>query len=170
MPRSFQEDMEVLNIYLSAGHNFFGHYGKPPGNEPMIEVSEAQCVAGKGLVGDRFFDYKPDYKGQVTFFSLPVFEDLCREFGVTGVAPSVFRRNVLVDVPDLSPLIGERFAVQGIEFEGTEESKPCFWMNQAFAEGAEEAMKGRAGLRARILSDGVLRSAAKVIGDESRLG
>jgi hypothetical protein len=30
-------------------------------------------------------------------------------------------------------------------------------MNQAFAEGAEEALKGYGGLRAKILSDGVLR-------------
>jgi hypothetical protein len=30
-------------------------------------------------------------------------------------------------------------------------------MNQAFAEGAEEALKGRGGLRARILTDGVIR-------------
>ena len=30
-------------------------------------------------------------------------------------------------------------------------------MNQAFCEGAVEAMKGRGGLRAKILTDGPLR-------------
>lgn len=30
-------------------------------------------------------------------------------------------------------------------------------MNQAFAEGAEKALMGNGGLRARILTDGVLR-------------
>jgi hypothetical protein len=30
-------------------------------------------------------------------------------------------------------------------------------MNTAFAEAAEDALKGNGGLRARILSDGVLR-------------
>ena len=30
-------------------------------------------------------------------------------------------------------------------------------MNTAFAAGAEEALKGRGGLRAKILTDGVLR-------------
>jgi hypothetical protein len=34
-------------------------------------------------------------------------------------------------------------------------------MNQAFCEGAESAMKGRGGLRARILTDGLLRVDAK---------
>ena len=47
--------------------------------------------------------------------------------------------------------------VQGIRFFGTQESAPCYWMNQAFAEGAEEALKGHGGLRAKVLSDGVLR-------------
>jgi hypothetical protein len=30
-------------------------------------------------------------------------------------------------------------------------------MNEVFAEGAEEALKGHGGLRAKILCDGVLR-------------
>jgi MOSC domain-containing protein YiiM len=47
--------------------------------------------------------------------------------------------------------------VQGVRFLGTQESTPCYWMNQAFAEGAEEALKGHGGLRAKILSDGILR-------------
>jgi len=35
-------------------------------------------------------------------------------------------------------------------------------MNQAIAAGAEEFLKGRGGLRARILSDGQLRSTARL--------
>jgi MOSC domain-containing protein YiiM len=48
--------------------------------------------------------------------------------------------------------------VQGVRFLGTEESKPCYWMNQAFGEGAEAALQGHGGLRARILADGILRT------------
>jgi MOSC domain-containing protein YiiM len=47
--------------------------------------------------------------------------------------------------------------VQGVHFLGTQESTPCYWMNQAFAEGAEEELKGHGGLRAKILTDGFLR-------------
>lgn len=123
----------------------------------MIEVDEVACVAGKGLMGDRFFGWKEDYKGQITFFAHEVYERLCEQFAVTGVEPSVFRRNVITKDTDLNALIGVEFEVQGIRFLGTEESRPCYWMNQAFAEGAEDAMKGVGGLRAKILSDGVLR-------------
>ena len=72
----------------------------------------------------------------------------------------MLRRNVIVSDIDLNTLMGQTFEVQGIQFEGTEEAKPCYWMNQAFAEGAEAAMVGNGGLRARILSDGVLREEA----------
>lgn len=123
----------------------------------MIEVDEVACVAGKGLMGDRFFGWKEDYKGQITFFAHEVYERLCEQFAVTGVEPSVFRRNVITKDTDLNALIGVEFEVQGIRFLGTEESRPCYWMNQAFAEGAEDAMKGVGGLRAKILCDGVLR-------------
>jgi MOSC domain-containing protein YiiM len=69
----------------------------------------------------------------------------------------VFRRNIVTCGLDLNSLIGQEFEIQGVRFAGVEESKPCYWMNQAFAEGAEEAMKGNGGLRARILTSGVLR-------------
>ena len=149
--------MRLLHLYISPDHNFFGHHGQPPGDAPMVEVNEVECVAGKGLVGDRFFEWKENYKGQVTFFAHEVYEALCGQFGVSGVEPSVFRRNVITQGVDLNHLIGQEFEVQGVRFLGTEESRPCYWMNQAFAEGAEQAMKGRGGLRAKVLSDGVLR-------------
>ena len=148
--------MQLRHLYISPSHNFFGHHGLPPGEAPMVEVDSVECVAGKGLVGDRFFDWKKDYKGQVTFFSHEVYERLCEQFNVLGVPPSVFRRNLITRGVDLNELIRQEFEVKGVRFLGTQESAPCYWMNQAFAEGAEEAMKGFGGLRAKVLSDGVL--------------
>jgi MOSC domain-containing protein YiiM len=59
---------------------------------------------------------------------------------------------------DLNDLIGKAFTLQGIQFQGTEECRPCYWMNSAIGPGAEEWLRGRAGLRAKILSDGTLRA------------
>ncbi len=53
-------------------------------------------------------------------------------------------------------LVGQEFEVQGIRFLGTEECRPCYWMNQAFGTGSEDALKDRGGLRAQILSDDIL--------------
>ena len=62
------------------------------------------------------------------------------------------------DAVDLAAWVGQRFRFQGIEFEGSEECKPCHWMDDAVAPGVAEFLKSRfrGGLRARILSDGVL--------------
>ena len=148
--------MTVEHLYISPEHNYFGHHGQPAGQSPVIELNEASLVAGKGIEGDRFFGWKEDYKGQITFFSHEVYKDLCASLGVTGVPPSVFRRNVIVSGIDLNSLIGQEFDLQGIRFRGICECSPCYWMDQAFHPGAESALKGRGGLRARILTSGIL--------------
>ena len=152
--------IQVERIFISPGHNFFGHQGGPAGTHPTVEVSEVECVAGKGLVGDRFFNFKENYKGQVTFFSAEVFDDVCRRLGVSGKLAGVTRRNVIVRGVDLNTLIGRQFAVQGVLFEGVSECTPCHWMDNAIAPGAESALQGHGGLRARILSSGRLRAGA----------
>lgn len=149
--------MKIERLFISPAHNYVGHFGKPPGDNPIIEVEEIECVAGSGIRGDRFFDHKPDFKGQITFFEQETHEKLCQHFEVSGKGSEAYRRNVVVSGQDLNEWIGEEFVIQGIRFAGTEEAKPCFWMNQALCEGAEEFLKGRGGLRARILTDGVLR-------------
>lgn len=150
--------MLIRHIYISDDHNFFGHHGKPAGEAPMLEAAAAECVAGKGIVGDRFFDYKPDYKGQVTFFAWETYKSIRDQFDLPAdLCPSIFRRNIITEGADLNELIGKHFTVQGIEFLGSCESAPCYWMNGAVAEGAEEALKGHGGLRAKVISSGTLR-------------
>jgi MOSC domain-containing protein YiiM len=153
-------DMELVHLYLSPEHVYFGHHGKPPGEAPMVEVERARCVAGKGLEGDRFFDWKPDYKGQVTFFEWETLVALEEALGITGKPASVFRRNVITRGLRLEEWIGREFEIQGVRFWGAEEAKPCYWMDKAFAEGAEQALRGRGGLRAKVLSDGWLMRGA----------
>lgn len=149
--------MTIAHIFISPEHNFFGHHGKPPGEVPVTEVDSVECIAGQGLRGDRFFGFKEDYKGQVTFFSEEVYERLCERLQTNHRDPSVFRRNIIVRGVDLNALIGQEFEIQGVRFLGTQECSPCQWMNHAFAEGAEQALEGHGGLRARILTDGVLK-------------
>ena len=147
----------IRHIFISPGHNFVGHHGKPPGEHASLDMPEARLVAGRGIEGDRYFDFKDDYKGQVTFFASEVFERLCAQFGIRDKSVGVLRRNIITEGVDLNALIGKEFEVQGVRFVGTQESAPCHWMNHVFAEGAEEALKGHGGLRAKILSDGVMR-------------
>ncbi len=148
--------MKIHHIFISPGHNFYGHNGRLPGQHPTLAVSEVECVAGKGLVGDRFFNYKANYKGQVTFFSSEVFAAMCAELKVSGKSPGDSRRNIVVAEMDLNTLVGQEFTVQGVRFRGMAECSPCHWMDEAFAPGAEKFLRNRGGLRAQILTDGKL--------------
>jgi MOSC domain-containing protein YiiM len=150
----------IRHIFISSGHNFFGRHGQPAGAHPVRDVSVVKCRAGWGLEGDRFYGYRPGYNGQVTFFAWETYVALQQYFDVPGVSPGVLRRNVVIEGIDLNALIGRRFVLDGIEFEGTAEARPCYWMNQAVAAGAEEWLKGRGGLRAKIITDGELRTGA----------
>jgi MOSC domain-containing protein YiiM len=154
--------VEICHLYLSPGHNFVGHHGREPDTHPMVEVPMIECVAGRGIRGDRYLDFKDDYKGQITFFSLDVFDQLCQALGLGQRSPADARRNIIVRDANLNELIGQDFEVQGVRFHGMEECRPCYWMNRAIAPGAEEFLKGRGGLRAKILSDGVICANARV--------
>jgi len=148
--------MQIRQIFISEGHNYFGHHGRAPDDHPLIEVRQIECVAGRGIRGDRFYEYRDNYKGQITFFSLEVFGKLAQHFGLTNKSPGAARRNVVVSGVELNELIGEEFSIQGVRLRGTAHCKPCYWMDQAIAPGAEKFLEGNGGLRAQILSDGVI--------------
>jgi MOSC domain-containing protein YiiM len=149
--------MRIRHLFISPGHNFVGHHGQPPGAHPILEVTEIECLAGRGIRGDRFLDYRPDYKGQITFFAAEVLEALSGELGLADASPAATRRNVITEGLDLNPLIGHEFEVQDVRFMGVEACRPCYWMNNAFRDDrVERWLEGRGGLRARILNDGVL--------------
>src|SRR5579864_2425979 len=156
--------LAIRHLYVSPGHNFVGHHGRAAGRNPITEVTEIECVAGRGIRGDRFFDYRKDYKGQITFFAIEVYASICEALGVFDKPPSVFRRNVITEGMDLNAVVGKEFVIQGIRFRGTEECKPCYWMDQAFGPGTEEFLRGHGGLRAAILNDGKLGSEAAILG------
>ncbi|MBC8041259.1 MAG: molybdenum cofactor biosysynthesis protein [Opitutaceae bacterium] len=159
--------LRIEHLYLSPGHNYFGHHGKPADEHPILSVPSLECVSGHGIRGDRFFDYKPDYKGQITFFAAEIYDELCETLLPRLSRQSAkrdggaFRRNVITRGVDLNSLIGEEFTLQGVTFLGTGECSPCHWMDQAFASGTEDALKGRGGLRAKILTNGLLRLDAR---------
>jgi MOSC domain-containing protein YiiM len=155
--------LRIEHLYVSAGHNFFGHTGKPPGEHATERLDEIVCVAGRGIEGDRFFDYKADYKGQITFFAGEIFDDLRAKLGIENKSPAVLRRNVITRGIDLAELFDVEFEVQGVRFRGMGECKPCYWMDHAVGPGAEALLKGRGGLRAKILSDGKLAVDAAVV-------
>jgi MOSC domain-containing protein YiiM len=148
--------VEVEHLFVSPGHNYYGRHGKGSEDHEIVDCDEIELVAGRGIKGDRFFDYKEDYKGQITLFDGATYAAVKEEFQLPDLSPSAFRRNVIVSGADLNELIGKCFFLGDLELSGSEEAKPCYWMDEACAPGVEEFLKGQGGLRCRILRGGVL--------------
>ena len=59
---------------------------------------------------------------------------------------------------DVNDLLGRTFSLGGVRFEGTEASHPCHWMDVALVPGTRDLLKGKGGLRAKILESGILHT------------
>jgi len=153
-------DVTISHLYISPGHNYYGRHGKGSEDHGVVDSESIELVSGRGIKDDRFFDYKEHYKGQVTLFEYETYRAVQKEFGLEDLEPQAFRRNVVVQGVDLNSLIGKVFRIGELEFSGVEEARPCYWMDEACAPGAEEFLKGKGGLRCRILSGGVLGKGA----------
>lgn len=150
---------EICEIFISTGHDFRGRHGLGRMEHGIEQIPQVECIAGMGLKGDRYFANKENFKGQISFFDAAVVDQVREKFGLPELSAGMLRRNVIVTGVDLSQWVGKKFRFQGVEFEGSEECKPCYWMNEAIAPGVEDFLKPDfgGGLRARILTDGVLK-------------
>ncbi|MBV7329610.1 molybdenum cofactor biosysynthesis protein [Chloroflexi bacterium TSY] len=159
----YTRPITIRHIFISPGHNYFGHEKNAPGNHPTHDVDQVMAKTDLGLVGDRFFGLKKGFDGQVTFFAWEVYTLLCEQFSNLSITPMLLRRNVITEGINLNALIGHEFEIhtkegEGVRFRGARHCNPCAWMDQVVGSGALKFLKGRGGLRAQILSDGVLRS------------
>lgn len=157
--------MKVKHILISKDAKYYSGKLKGTGLNPNAEAEfkdEVECHAGKGIVGDRFYQLKEDFKGQITFISYELHEKMQEELA-QEISLKDYRRNVFVTNLNPLELVGKKFKIGEVEFEGTEDCSPCKFMEQFTAKGALQWMKDNqsGGLRAKILSDGILR-----IGDE----
>lgn len=143
-------------LFTSPGHAYFGNSTPDPGPYPMVSHSEVRLEAGLGIPGDRFYNRKPDYSGQVTLFSWEVYQALLRHLSLPDRSPEFFRRNVLISGVPLNQLIGQEFELDGIRLSGSGHCTPCHWMDDGFAPGSLAFLNGRGGLRCRILTSGTL--------------
>lgn len=158
---SYSYLITLEHIYISPGHNYFGKPKDGPGLHPTTDVEEVEVRAGRGLVGDRYYGVPAHYEAQVTFFAAEVFEALLAEFGRDDLAPILTRRNIVTRGANLNQLIGQEFTLDSgsgpVKFLGTKPCNPCSWMDAMLGEGAHAFLRGRGGMRARILTNGILR-------------
>jgi len=138
------------------------HVAKSAG-QPMETLPEARAVAGRGLDGDRYclgtgyYSDKPSAGGrEVTLIETETLKALSGE-GPIKISAAESRRNIATSGVPLNHLVGREFWVGPIRMRGTRLCEPCRYLDGLTQPGVMGALIHRAGLRAQILNDGLIR-------------
>ena len=123
------------------------------------ETEVATINESLGLVGDRHAGRSPVV---VSFIAVEEVRDFNRRTGLAIEARHT-GRNIVTRGVDLNALVGKRFTVAGVEFEGMELCEPCATLGARLATGRVGAPRvvreftGKAVLRAYVKSGGEVR-------------
>jgi len=134
----------------------------PAGAASTVPVAQVRAIAGKGLEGDRYFNHTGTYSKksgpdrEVTLIEIEAIEALKREYGI-ALDPGASRRNVVTRGVPLNHLVGRKFRVGEVTLFGVRLCEPCSHLERLSHPGVREALIHRGGLRAQILTDGLIR-------------
>ena len=135
----------------------------PAASAPMESVAEARAVPGRGLEGDRYFlgtgyySPRPSAGGrEITLIEAETLEALDETLGIK-LSAAESRRNVTTSGAPLNHLVGREFWVGSVRLRGTRLCEPCTHLDQLTRPGVMHGLIHRGGLRASILTDGVIR-------------
>ncbi|HEY8722278.1 MAG TPA: MOSC domain-containing protein [Gaiellaceae bacterium] len=120
---------------------------------PPRFVASASAVAGRGLVGDRYYSRMgtwSDYPDQTGVHLTLIEGEVLEAVGLTGAEA---RRNVVTRGIRLNELVGRRFSIGPIVCAGIRLCEPCTYLSQ-LTRIPVDALVHRGGLRADILSGG----------------
>jgi MOSC domain-containing protein YiiM len=136
-------------------------YIAPRSAQPMISVAEVRAFADRGLEGDRFFREswsaanRPDKA--VSFIEEETLQAAAAELGLSVFSEKT-RRNIVTRNVPLKELLGREFAVGGVVMRGIRLFEPCAHLEKlSNVPGIFGALEHRSGLKAAIMSDGVIR-------------
>jgi MOSC domain-containing protein YiiM len=133
----------------------------PTAKAATQSVNEVELIPGAGLVGDRYFlkqgtFFKPEPQHELTLIEAEAIEAALREYKVS-LTPGEPRRNVVTrDVP-LNHLVGRDFLIGGVRVHGIRLCEPCSHLEGLTGRPVIKALRHRGGLRAQILTQGVIR-------------
>jgi MOSC domain-containing protein YiiM len=140
---------------------------------PVVLVPEAQAVAGRGLVGDRYEagagTFTPVRGGgrgyDLTLIEAEVLDQLVLPGG-RRLEYGEARRNLITRGVDLNSLVGRRFRVGNVECLGQRLCEPCAHLERLTTKGILRPLIHRGGLRADILTDGHISVGDAIHADE----
>jgi MOSC domain-containing protein YiiM len=135
---------------------------------PIASLEEVEAVADRGLEGDRYFAGEGTYSDtpgtgrQVTLIEREALQAAARDYGI-ALEPGQSRRNLETVGVALNHLVGREFMIGEVRLRGMRLNEPCAHLAKLSKRGVVKALTHRGGLRADILTGGVIH-----IGDAVR--
>lgn len=134
----------------------------PSKHAEQLAIEAVQLKRGKGIVGDRFFGQSQKNPGRnLTLIEIEAIEEFNETYNLT-INLSATRRNFLTRGVRLNDLLGKTFRVGDVLCKGIELCEPCRLLTRQLShESISEkniikALTHKSGLRAEVLSDGVV--------------
>ena len=127
----------------------------------METVNNINIIAGKGIMGDRYFKENNDKKNQITLIEKENI-DYFNKLNNTQIKSVEFRRNIITEEVRLNELVGKVFSLGNVKLKGIDLCSPCKNMQETLKQKnliKEFLRKG--GLRCEIIKDGKIS-----VGDE----
>ena len=143
-------------------------YTSPRPGALQVAHQRAVAVAGQGLEGDRYFGRCAHRGDNLTLVAAEEIEAFLQELGRPYEA-SVTRRNLVTRGVTLNGLVGVEFSVGAVRLRGVELCEPCLSLGWALARAQVSAaavvarLVGRGGLRADVLSSGVIARGDRIV-------
>ncbi|GGO69584.1 MOSC domain-containing protein [Nocardioides deserti] len=134
----------------------------PERHAPMEERAAIEVVAGRGVVGDRWFGTRHRH---VSVQSAEALAEAAADLG-RPVPPSATRRTVTVSGLDVPTEPGARLLVGGeggVLLEVVRVAAPCRIMETSMGPGGAAALRRRGGSILRALSSGTIRVGDPVV-------
>jgi MOSC domain-containing protein YiiM len=152
---------ELLHIHIA-----------PAASYEMEELQEAELVAGKGIVGDRYYlgtgtySPKPDVR-EVTLFDMDVLDALLRndpplQAGPIHLSAAEHRRNLSVQGVPLNHLVGKRFKVGDVILRGGRLNFPCKYLEEILDRPLYLPLYNRSGLNCSIEVGGFIKRGDRI--------
>ena len=133
----------------------------PAAKAPVQAVEQVEAVPGAGLAADRYFlkqgtFFKPEPDHELTLVEAEAIEAAERDYKMK-MNPGEARRNVVTRGVALNHLVGREFQIGDVKLRGLRLCEPCSHLEALTGLPVIKSLRHRGGLRAQILTQGVIR-------------
>ena len=134
---------EILKIGLTKDHN-----------KEIVETSEIDLVAGKGVVGDRHFRDYNDPLNQLSIIESENIDEYNIKYNL-NIPHLNFRRNIVTRGIKLNELVGKKISIGTVNLDVIDLCRPCRHLSEKL--GRKDIIKEflrKGGIRCQIMNDG----------------